>query len=99
MTTHDRVSVNANGDAVQIYFKKAFACDSAFPFDAGDDAVAYVTPDGGLHIIPLDSFVDVARDYPISVDAPPPAALPPEHRWLTNGHTEADHELHLDTDP
>ncbi|ELZ96584.1 hypothetical protein [Haloferax sulfurifontis] len=77
MTDHDRVSVNRNGASLQVYLKKAFTQDTAFPLEAGDDCVAWVA-DGKLVIAPVDEAA--AMDVPAALDPPPDDALPPESR-------------------
>lgn len=78
MTDHARVTVNSNGPAVQIYFRTKFAADSAFPLDAGDECVAWVTQDGGVHLLPLDEVAET--DFPATIEEPPRDALPPRLR-------------------
>lgn len=110
MTDHDRVTVSRNGTSVQVYFKKTFAADTAFPFDAGDEVLAYVTS-VGVHLVPLRNVGEIVAE-PLCVEPPPRAAVPPSHRpssgdtddgrteHATNGTTAAgfdfDPDLALD---
>lgn len=87
MTDHDRVSVNANGSSVQLYFAKAFASDSRFPLDAGDDTVAWIGADGRVVILPLRTL----RDGALTGEPPPSEAVPPDHRqYLPDVDVAAD---------
>jgi hypothetical protein len=86
VTDHARVSVSQNGPAVQVYFRTTFAADSAFPLDAGDECVAWITGDGGVHLLPLDQVGDT--DYPASIEGPPRDALPPRLRAAPEASTD-----------
>ena len=83
MTGHDRVSVNQNGSSVQLYFKKEFAQDTAFPLESGEVCIAYPVG-GGVHILPVSALDDAESHFPVTIERPPAEAIPPEHRRLSD---------------
>lgn len=76
---HASVRIVENGSGCQTYFPAEFAADSRFPLDSGSDALAFVTPEGGLHLVPADAVStqdDLTDRYPVAI-CPPREALPP----------------------
>lgn len=67
MTDHDVVTLASNRAGVNIYLHKEFVRHCSADL-AGATYAVHLIPGGGLAFVPVEKL----RDYPFTIDAPPP---------------------------